>query len=174
MSDIESHELSALSQPNSKDFAKEAALIANSGKSKCSIAPPNKKTIYENKHSSISTTSFMGKMNKKQIRNLHIPYHRLNKTDDKFVESQFQKPQPKVPYRGIIFAALLLLMGTVLIIVAFGLLFGLINANNADAAWPLLILGFLIFIPGLYHVRIAYFAYRGYHGYDFDDVPDFD
>ena len=31
-----------------------------------------------------------------------------------------------------------------------------------------------MFIPGAYHVRIAYYAYKGYDGYSYDDIPEFD
>lgn len=31
-----------------------------------------------------------------------------------------------------------------------------------------------MFIPGFYHVRIAYYAWKGYRGYSFEDIPDFD
>ena len=44
----------------------------------------------------------------------------------------------------------------------------------ADRTYPMLILGSLMFIPGFYHVRIAYYAWKGYRGYSFDDIPDFD
>lgn len=43
-----------------------------------------------------------------------------------------------------------------------------------DRTWPMLILGSVMFIPGAYHVRIAYYAYKGYEGYSFDDIPEFD
>lgn len=44
----------------------------------------------------------------------------------------------------------------------------------ADRTWPVLIIGALMFIPGAYHVRIAYYAYKGYDGYSYDDIPEFD
>jgi hypothetical protein len=31
-----------------------------------------------------------------------------------------------------------------------------------------------MFIPGAYHVRIAYYAFKGYEGYSYDDIPEFD
>lgn len=43
-----------------------------------------------------------------------------------------------------------------------------------DSRWPVLVLGALMFIPGAYHVRIAYYAYKKYPGYTYDDIPDFD
>jgi len=44
----------------------------------------------------------------------------------------------------------------------------------ADRTWPLIILGIIMFVPGAYHVRIAYYAYRQYPGYTFDAIPEFD
>ena len=44
----------------------------------------------------------------------------------------------------------------------------------ADRTWPLIILGIIMFLPGAYHIRIAYYAYRQYPGYSFDDIPEFD
>lgn len=43
----------------------------------------------------------------------------------------------------------------------------------SDRTWPVLLLGILTFIPGFYHVRIAYYAWRGYKGYSFEDIPDY-
>jgi hypothetical protein len=44
----------------------------------------------------------------------------------------------------------------------------------ADRTWPLIILGIIMFLPGAYHLRIAYYAYHQYPGYSFDDIPEFD
>ncbi|XP_054721949.1 transmembrane protein 230-like [Uloborus diversus] len=113
-------------------------------------------------------------MKKKFLGNSSVRYHKLTKTDEGFIDLQFQKPKPRVPYRGILLAAFLFIAGGLLILIA-GLLFtGHINGKHVEGAWPLLILGALMFIPGIYHVRIAYFAFRGYPGYVFDDIPDFD
>jgi hypothetical protein len=37
--------------------------------------------------------------------------------------------------------------------------------------WPLFIIGSLLFLPGVYHVYIAYCAWRQFEGYSFDDIP---
>ena len=42
-----------------------------------------------------------------------------------------------------------------------------------DRTWPLIIIGLIMFIPGAYHVRIAFNAYRGYSGFSFEDIPEF-
>lgn len=44
----------------------------------------------------------------------------------------------------------------------------------SDRTWPLLILGSLMFIPGVYHVRIAYYAFKGYQGFSYEDIPEFE
>ena len=44
----------------------------------------------------------------------------------------------------------------------------------ADRTWPVMILGAIMFIPGAYHIRIAYYAYKGYEGFTYEDIPEFD
>ena len=44
----------------------------------------------------------------------------------------------------------------------------------ADRTWPVLLLGAIMFIPGIYHVRIAYYAYKGYDGFSYEMIPEFD
>lgn len=46
--------------------------------------------------------------------------------------------------------------------------------QGTDRAIPVLIIGILVFLPGFYHLRIAYYASKGYRGYSYDDIPDFD
>ncbi|GIY13690.1 transmembrane protein 230 [Caerostris darwini] len=101
-------------------------------------------------------------------------YHRLTRIDDGFVDLQYEKQKPKMPWGGIILAVFLFLSGSLLIALSSLLFTGHLNGQYSEGAWPLLILGILMFIPGVYHVRIACFAYRGYPGYVFDDIPDFE
>lgn len=46
--------------------------------------------------------------------------------------------------------------------------------QHSDRTVPVLIIGILVFLPGFYHLRIAYYASKGYPGYSYDDIPDFD
>ncbi|XP_074642943.1 transmembrane protein 230-like [Tubulanus polymorphus] len=103
-------------------------------------------------------------------------YHRLTKTSDGegYVDLQWKKPPSKIPYKAILLATALFVAGSLLIIIGALLLAGYIDAKYADRTWPVLILGALMFIPGAYHVRIAYYAYKGYAGYSFDDIPEYD
>lgn len=101
-------------------------------------------------------------------------YHRLNKSGEGYTDLQFQRPPPKVPYKAISLATSLFVVGSVLIIIGSMLLTGYIDAKYGDRTWPVLILGALMFIPGAYHVRIAFYAFKEYDGYSYDDIPEFD
>ncbi|KAH0623042.1 hypothetical protein JD844_030946 [Phrynosoma platyrhinos] len=113
-----------------------------------------------------------------------VKYSKLACTDEGYIDLQdgvqFKKSPPKIPYKAIALATVLFLIGTLLIIIvlqlalpctviAQGLLF-----QGTDRAIPILIIGILVFLPGFYHLRIAYFASKGYRGYSYDDIPDFD
>ncbi|XP_070210375.1 transmembrane protein 230-like [Littorina saxatilis] len=102
-------------------------------------------------------------------------YHRLTRVaSDGYIDLQFEKPPIKIPYRAIGLAAVLFMAGTLLIVIGALLLTGVINAKYADRTWPVLIIGALMFIPGAYHVRLAYYAFKGYQGFSYEDIPEFD
>lgn len=108
-----------------------------------------------------------------------VRYSRLSRRfdtpgEEKYVDLQFIKKEPKVPWRAICSATVLLIIGTVLLIVGSLLVSGHIDAKYNDRTWPVLIIGLLTFIPGFYHVRIAYYAYKKYEGYSYGDIPDYD
>lgn len=115
---------------------------------------------------------------------------------------QFKKSPPKVPYKAIALATVLFLIGSVLITVGSLLLAGYFGVTevctpppavvrltwtlslsgplwpgllqHSDRTVPVLIIGILVFLPGFYHLRIAYYASKGCPGYSYDDIPDFD
>uniref|UniRef100_A0A2K6EIL2 Transmembrane protein 230 n=19 Tax=Euarchontoglires TaxID=314146 RepID=A0A2K6EIL2_PROCO len=103
-----------------------------------------------------------------------VKYSRLSSTDDGYIDLQFKKSPPKIPYKAIALATVLFLIGAFLIIIGSLLLSGYISKGGADRAVPVLIIGILVFLPGFYHLRIAYYASKGYRGYSYDDIPDFD
>ena len=46
--------------------------------------------------------------------------------------------------------------------------------QHADRSWPLILVGSLVFLPGFYHVRIAYWAWQGDKNFSYEDIPDLD
>ncbi|XP_026072902.1 transmembrane protein 230 [Carassius auratus] len=107
--------------------------------------------------------------------NSEVRYSKLARDDDGYIDLQFKKSPPKVPYKAIALATVLFLIGSVLIIVGSLLLAGYFEVNDHhDRSIPVLIIGILVFLPGFYHLRIACYAFKGYRGYSYDDIPDFD
>ncbi|KAB0355394.1 hypothetical protein FD755_021902 [Muntiacus reevesi] len=107
-----------------------------------------------------------------------VKYSRLSSTDDGYVDFQFKKSSPKIPYKAIALA-------TVLFFFFFSFPFIFISwrlitlqycciGKGSRPAVPVLIVGILVFLPGFYHLHIAYYASKGYWGHSYDEVPDFD
>uniref|UniRef100_A0A8C6LUK9 Transmembrane protein 230 n=4 Tax=Nothobranchius TaxID=28779 RepID=A0A8C6LUK9_NOTFU len=102
-----------------------------------------------------------------------VKYSRLAADDNGYIDLQFMKSPPRVPYKAIAVAVFLFLIGSLLIIVGALFLSGVIHVKNPDSTIPIIIIGLLVFLPGFYHLRIAYYAAKGYRGYSYDDIPDF-
>nr|XP_035111000.1 transmembrane protein 230-like [Callithrix jacchus] len=102
-----------------------------------------------------------------------VKYSRLSSRDDGYIDLQFKKSPPKIPYKAIALATVLFLISTFLIIIGSLLLSGYVSKVGAGQAVPVLIIGILVFLPGFYHLCIAFCAAKAYHGYSYDDIPDF-
>ncbi|KAG8058241.1 hypothetical protein GUJ93_ZPchr0002g23930 [Zizania palustris] len=79
-------------------------------------------------------------------------------------------PRGGAPVKEIAFAAALLAFG------ALGAIGGILMAANrvgGDRAHGIffMVLGIVMFIPGFYYTRIAYYAYKGYKGFSFSNIP---
>jgi len=93
--------------------------------------------------------------------------------DTGFTDAQFRRPVYPIPWKSILLATLLFVLGSLGIILGSLIITGIIaNEEWLDRGKPFLFLGSLLFIPGAYHVALAYYAYKGYDGYDFNQIPD--
>ncbi|XP_042200515.1 transmembrane protein 230a [Callorhinchus milii] len=108
------------------------------------------------------------------ISSSKVKYSKLSSSDEGYIDLQFKKLPTKVPYKAIALATILFLIGSLLITIGALLLSGYIDSSYSDTTWPVLIIGVLVFVPGFYHLRIAFYAFKGYRGYSYDDIPDFD
>lgn len=73
--------------------------------------------------------------------------------------------------REIAIAALLLVGGTTCLVFARQAATGRLPSAAPGAAWGLLTVGLLAFLPGFYVSRIAYYAWRRREGFSFADIP---
>lgn len=103
----------------------------------------------------------------------NVDYTKLAANDNNFIDAQFIIPPQKIPWKAIGLAASLLVIGSILLVLGSLIISGHVDMKYSDRMWPMIILGVLMFIPGAYHVRIAYYAYKEVPGYSFDDIPEF-
>ncbi|RVW30276.1 Transmembrane protein 230 [Vitis vinifera] len=90
------------------------------------------------------------------------------------------------PIKEIALAVALLVFGTLGIILGILMVYNRVGGDRAHAKrWSELnldffvldlglffaILGAILFIPGFYYTRIAYYAYKGYKGFSFSNIP---
>ncbi|KAK9097820.1 hypothetical protein Syun_024865 [Stephania yunnanensis] len=89
--------------------------------------------------------------------------------EDVMMESSYVI-QNRPPIKEIALAVSLLVFGTL------GIVLGIIMAYNrvgGDRAHGLFfaVLGGILFVPGFYYTRIAYYAFKGYKGFSFSNIP---
>lgn len=82
---------------------------------------------------------------------------------------RFELPR-EIPWRSIALALFLLTVGTLFLIVAHFLYTEHMEGESSQVV-GFLVLGMLLFLPGFYETRIAYYAWRGAKGYKFSQIP---
>ncbi|XP_073062206.1 uncharacterized protein [Primulina huaijiensis] len=96
--------------------------------------------------------------------------HAFSISDDDVMMGTSYTVNNKPPIKEITLAVSLLVFG------ALGIVLGVLMAVNnvgGDRAHGLFfaLLGGILFIPGFYYTRIAYYAYKGYKGFSFSNIP---
>ncbi|PKU79817.1 transmembrane protein 230-like [Dendrobium catenatum] len=89
--------------------------------------------------------------------------------EDVMIETSYSVSS-RPPIKEIVFAVALLVFGSLSIIA------GLIMATHqigGDRVHGIFFagLGSVLFLPGFYYTRIAYYAYKGYKDFSFDNIP---
>ncbi|ONK78878.1 uncharacterized protein A4U43_C01F500 [Asparagus officinalis] len=78
--------------------------------------------------------------------------------------------QSKPPIKEIALAVALLVFGSLAIVVGSIMAVNQIGGDSAHGIF-FAVLGSLLFLPGFYYTRIAYYAYKGYKGFSFANIP---
>ncbi|KAI3824076.1 hypothetical protein L1987_05524 [Smallanthus sonchifolius] len=78
----------------------------------------------------------------------------------------------KVPWKSVGLALSLLLFGCVLLLLSLFIFTGHMGGDPSQA-YGLFGLGTLTFLPGFYETRIAYYSWRGAHGFHFTAIPGY-
>jgi hypothetical protein len=98
--------------------------------------------------------------------------HYENDEDDSEIKYRDKKNKP--PYKSIFLALVLTAIGCVLLVFGTMLLTGYIETEHWDRGYPLVILGLLTLAPGSYITTLAWCTFRGYKGYTYAMIPDYD
>ena len=117
-----------------------------------------------------------GDQNSKTAIKVMKPKRRaLPKDKDYYHDDQFEDSVPmKAPVKSIVIAMVLFVLGTIMLTVGSLMLAGVMGQGiGSFRPTPLMVIGSIIFIPGAYNVRTAFYAWRGYHGYSFSDIAGF-
>ncbi|GMH16431.1 hypothetical protein Nepgr_018272 [Nepenthes gracilis] len=95
--------------------------------------------------------------------------HVFSITDEDIMRDSYSSDN-RPPFKEIALAISLLVFGVI------GIVLGIFMAGNhvgGDSVRGLFftILGGILFIPGFYYTRIAYYAWKGYKGFSFSNIP---
>ncbi|CAN6216064.1 unnamed protein product, partial [Urochloa humidicola] len=74
------------------------------------------------------------------------------------------------PVKEIAFAAALLAFGVLGVVAGSFMAAHQVGGDSAHGIF-FAVLGVVMFIPGFYYTRIAYYAYKGYKGFSFSNIP---
>lgn len=112
-------------------------------------------------------------MNRSKKKHSNYNYSRLVNKDE-YTDEQFIRPPIKIPWKAIFLATFLCFVGFILLLIGSLIITGHIDSQYSDRMWSLMVLGVIMFLPGFYHLRIAFLAFRKYPGYSFEDIPEFE
>ncbi|XP_057508268.1 uncharacterized protein LOC130791166 [Actinidia eriantha] len=96
--------------------------------------------------------------------------HAFSISDEDIMMESSYSINNRPPIKEIALALSLLVFGTLGIVIGILMAFNHVGGDNAHGIF-FAILGSILFIPGFYYTRIAYYAYKGYKGFSFSNIP---
>ena len=75
-----------------------------------------------------------------------------------------------IPYKAILLAIFLFVIGTLLLVLSFRIYQGHFTREFDDKFIPAIVLGLLCFIPGSYYMCILLHIYAGYREFSYSDI----
>ncbi|CAN8273448.1 unnamed protein product [Cochlearia groenlandica] len=96
--------------------------------------------------------------------------HAFSITDEDIMIETSYTVNNRPPVKEIGLAVSLLVFGALGIVSGFFMAYNLVGGDRGHGIF-FMVLGCLLFIPGFYYTRIAYYAYKGYKGFSFSNIP---
>ncbi|KAL3637004.1 hypothetical protein CASFOL_019303 [Castilleja foliolosa] len=88
--------------------------------------------------------------------------------EDIMMETSYINNKPPIKEIGL--AVALLVFGSLGIVLGIAMAVNQVGGDRAHGIF-FAILGGILFLPGFYYTRIAYYAYKGYKGFSFANIP---
>ncbi|KAF8033647.1 hypothetical protein BT93_C0049 [Corymbia citriodora subsp. variegata] len=96
--------------------------------------------------------------------------HAFSISDEDMMMDSPYASNSRPPIKEIALAVSLLLVGTLGIVLGVLMATYRVGGDRTHGVF-FAILGSILFIPGFYYTRIAYYAYKGYKGFSFANIP---
>ncbi|KAK6235820.1 hypothetical protein QUC31_019558 [Theobroma cacao] len=96
--------------------------------------------------------------------------HAFSISDEDIMMETSYAVNNRPPFKEIGLAVALLVFGTLGIILGTFMAYNKVGGDRGHGLF-FAILGCILFIPGFYYTRIAYYAYKGYKGFSFSNIP---
>ncbi|EYU37308.1 hypothetical protein ABFS83_10G142200 [Erythranthe nasuta] len=96
--------------------------------------------------------------------------HAFSISDEDIMMGTSYTVNNKPPIKEIALAVALLVFGALAIVLGIAMAVNQVGGDRAHGIF-FAILGGILFLPGFYYTRIAYYAYKGYKGFSFANIP---
>ncbi|XP_043712244.1 transmembrane protein 230-like [Telopea speciosissima] len=96
--------------------------------------------------------------------------HAFSISDEDIMMENSYVVHNRPPIKEIALAISLLIFGSLGIIMGIYMAYNNVGGDTAHGIF-FAVLGSILFIPGFYYTRIAYYAYKGYKGFSFSNIP---
>ncbi|MCO5609621.1 hypothetical protein L7F22_063851 [Adiantum nelumboides] len=108
----------------------------------------------------------------------HIRYSALSTEQPQRCHSADRRHRPedaydpfnRIPWKSIALAIFLLSFGSLCLVLSYLIFSGHMDSSQV---YGFLTIGLLVFIPGFYETRIAYYSMRGARGYKYSQIPEY-
>jgi len=102
-----------------------------------------------------------------------IPQDEGKAETDNIEDLRFQTKPQTIPWATICFVFFLFMGGTCCLLISFVIFIGHWDTKYDDRAWPAFILGWIMFIPGAYYMKVIICAFFNICDHKFEDIPHF-
>ncbi|GAX77094.1 hypothetical protein CEUSTIGMA_g4540.t1 [Chlamydomonas eustigma] len=100
------------------------------------------------------------------------PKGRKRDSEYKIDDQRFEALTAEIPYASVALAIGLMIFGILCFVLAW-MHFTQQLLGKEQAEFGFMFLGILTFMPGFYHSRLAYYAWKGCRGYTWDKIPSY-